>query len=78
MSADNLNLVMEVIKEVMVEEDIELCTLSSDVNILADTGLDSLGLASVVVKLEEKTGKDPFADGFVNFSTVGELAQLYE
>ena len=62
----------------MVEEDIELCTLSSDVNILADTGLDSLGLASVVVKLEEKTGKDPFADVFVNFSTVGELAQLYE
>lgn len=51
--------------------------LHADTNILHDTELDSMGLAVVVVQLEELTGKDPFAEGFVNFSTVGELAALY-
>jgi hypothetical protein len=30
------------------------------------------------VKMEERTGQDPFAEGFVNFQTVGELADLYK
>jgi len=33
-----------------------------------------MGLAIVVVRLEEVTGQDPFAEGFINFSTVDELA----
>ena len=40
--------------------------------------LDSLDLALLVVEMEEATGFDPFASGFVNFRTVGELAQLYQ
>ena len=39
--------------------------------------IDSLDLATIVVELEAKTGKDPFAVGFQNFTTVGELAELY-
>lgn len=40
-------------------------------------GIDSLDLAGLVVNLTETTGKDPFADGFVSFRTIGELARLY-
>jgi acyl carrier protein len=39
--------------------------------------IDSLDLATIVVELEGTTGKDPFAAGFIGFSTVGELADLY-
>jgi len=40
-------------------------------------GIDSLDLAGIVVNLAEISQKDPFADGFVEFRTVGELARLY-
>lgn len=43
----------------------------------ASLGIDSLDLAAIVVQLSEETGKDPFEDGFIDFRTVGELAQLY-
>ncbi len=39
--------------------------------------IDSLDLATLVVMLEEKTGKAPFAEGFVLFHTAGELATLF-
>jgi acyl carrier protein len=39
--------------------------------------IDSLDLAGLVVNLTEATGKDPFANGFIAFRTVGELARLY-
>jgi acyl carrier protein len=40
-------------------------------------GMDSLDLAVLVRELEEATGHDPFADGFIEFRTAGELAKLY-
>lgn len=40
-------------------------------------GMDSLDLAVLVRELEESMGFDPFADGFVEFRTAGELAKLY-
>jgi len=40
-------------------------------------GIDSLDLALLVRELEEVVGHDPFADGFIEFRTVGELAKLY-
>lgn len=43
----------------------------------AGGAMDSLDLAVLVVELEERIGKDPFKDGFVNFRTAGELADLY-
>ncbi len=39
--------------------------------------LDSLDLAGIVVELETATGRDPFKDGFINFRTIGELANLF-
>ncbi len=43
----------------------------------SDIPLDSLDLAVVLTQLERVLKKDPFKDGFKNFRTVGELAQLY-
>lgn len=47
---------------------------------LADTGLDSLGFASVMMELEKKLGHDPFgdADEIVYPETFGELVTLYQ
>ena len=42
-----------------------------------DIPIDSLDLAVIVTELQRATKKDPFKDGFRNFQTVGELAQLY-
>jgi acyl carrier protein len=72
-----LALVAETINEVLREEGRAPADLQPSTNILNDTELDSMGLAMVVVQLEDKTGKDPFAAGFISFSTVGELAALY-
>lgn len=43
-----------------------------------DIDIDSLDLATLVVKLEEVFNKDPFREGFKEFRSVGELAKLYE
>lgn len=42
-----------------------------------EVGIDSLDLAMLVRELEEICGFDPFAQGFIEFRTVGELARLY-
>jgi hypothetical protein len=39
--------------------------------------LDSLELAVIVISMGEFTGNDPFASGFIEFQTIGELARLY-
>jgi acyl carrier protein len=44
----------------------------------ADLPLDSLDLATLIVTLEERTGREPFAEGFRMFHTLGELAALFE
>lgn len=42
-----------------------------------DLPLDSLDLAVFLLILEEKTGKDPFREGFRSFATVADLAAIY-
>lgn len=39
--------------------------------------IDSLDLAVLVTELQTLTNNDPFAAGFRNFQTVGELATMY-
>lgn len=43
-----------------------------------DLAIDSLDLATLVVALEEQTGREPFKAGFRMFTTVGELAALFD
>lgn len=73
-----IDLVIETILEVIQENGLEQRVLEPSSILLQDTGLDSLALAEVLVKLELNTGKDPFKEGFVNFRTPEELARLYE
>jgi acyl carrier protein len=73
-----VQLVIQTINKVLVDKGRPVsAALTTDTDILADTQLDSLGLAEVVVRLENETGRFPFAGGFVRFTTVGELADLY-
>jgi acyl carrier protein len=73
-----IDLVKSKINEVLQENGHSSVDLNPDTDILKDTPLDSMGLAIVVTKLEEATGIDPFANGFILFRTVGELSKLYE
>ena len=78
MSEKYIQLVKDTINEVFKENGMEPVELDPETNILKDTPLDSMGLAIVVTKLEETTGKDPFVEGFILFNTIRELAALYE
>lgn len=78
MATDMTTIVIECINEVIKQNDLEESTLTPETSILAETSLDSLALAEVIVYLEAKTEKDPFSNGFINFQTVKELAHLYE
>jgi acyl carrier protein len=52
--------------------------IDKDTVLLGDaTGFDSLDLATLIVAMEEATGRDPFREGFRQFRTAGELAALY-
>jgi hypothetical protein len=48
--------------------------------VLLDSGLDSLGLAILVTKLEDSLGVDPFTDSDITVPpiTLGDFIQLYE
>ncbi|MEO5366871.1 MAG: hypothetical protein H7831_11080 [Magnetococcus sp. WYHC-3] len=39
---------------------------------------DSLDLAQLITALEQHSGFDPFAQGFIPFQTIGELAELFD
>jgi acyl carrier protein len=53
--------------------------LTDDTSLL-ETGLDSLGLAILVTRLEDTLGVDPFTDSDITVPpvTLGEFIQLYE
>lgn len=73
-----IQLVIEVIEDVLRDKLQEPPPMNADTVVLAETGLDSLDLAVVVIRMEERTGRDPFHAGFIHFRTIGELARLYE
>lgn len=57
-------------------------TLANDITddlVLLDSGLDSLGFATLVVSLEEELGFDPFTmrDEIVYPTTFGEFVAIY-
>lgn len=53
--------------------------LSSETELTASLGLDSLDYAELVVRLEAAFGFDPFADGATpEIRTVTDMAALYE
>jgi acyl carrier protein len=62
----------------IIEDKSEACPeLLPNTSFLADTPMDSLDLATLLINLEMTMGKDPFRDGFKQFQTIEELAVLY-
>lgn len=59
------------------------CTLAADIHdgtVLLESGLDSLGFAILVARLEEELGRDPFTEteDIVYPRTLGEFIAIYE
>ena len=70
--------VLAQLAQVAEEHNKTLVPITDDVPLL-DSGLDSLCMAVVVVRLEEALGIDPFAASNGSFPvTVGDLVRLYE
>jgi acyl carrier protein len=70
--------VLSEIETVAAEQGKKLAPLRDDLH-LTESGLDSLCLALVVVKLEDRLGCDPFSEseGAIPV-TLGEFLRLYE
>jgi acyl carrier protein len=77
-ATDNQNRVTEALLEIFREKGLDAPALSSE-TVLEDLGLESLDFAQVVIRLEEITGKDPFATGAdYQIRTLSDLAVLYD
>lgn len=71
--------ILEVIAEVAELSDCELVSDIADNTILLESGLDSLGFAILVARLEEELNYDPFAEmeDAVYPSTFAEFVSIY-
>ena len=65
------------IEQLRVSSKNGLLPLTDDLNLL-DTGLDSLGVAVLVVRLDDALGIDPFGQLTSLPATLGDLISLYE
>lgn len=70
---------MEQMKEIAREHGKTLAPLTDDLALL-DSGLDSLGFAVLVARLEDKLGIDPFttAEDAMFPLTLGDFVKVYE
>jgi acyl carrier protein len=67
-----------ILAEIMAVKGLKAPQLAGDTVLLGGSlGIDSLDLAALVVNLTQISQKDPFAEGFIEFRTVGELVRLY-
>ena len=68
--------VIEIIKKLIVENDIELLVeeINDSTLLTNDLGLDSFDLALLTVEIESEFGVDIFENGVI--STVGEIFKL--
>ena len=82
MSNDQLaavdRMVIATIEAVFRNKGLEPPALAMETAFDRSLGLESLDFAEIVVRLEEETGKDPFAEGSEwQIRTIGDLAVLY-
>ena len=79
MSASYVAMIEEELAAILADKGLPRVVLAPGTDLLnGSLEIDSLDLAALVVRMEERTRRDPFANGFVEFRTVGELARLYE
>jgi len=71
------NQVAEVLLEIFVNKNLAQPRLAAD-TVLDQLGLESLDFAQAVIRMEELTGKDPFANAVdYQIKTLSDLASLY-
>ena len=73
---NNNKKVIEIIKNLLVEKDIEFSVeeINDSTSLTDDLGLDSFDLAVLTVEIESEFGVDIFEKGLI--STVGEIYKL--
>ena len=72
--------ILGALDEVFYQENVLKPSDLSDSSLLLEMGLDSLGLAILVAKLETKVGFDPFVLSATPYypTTIGEFISFYE
>lgn len=73
------NMITQAIQEIAEIRDTKICVLE-DQTVLLESGLDSLGFAILVARLEEELGYDPFVlmDEPIYPRTLKEFIEIYE
>ena len=75
---DNISeLIKEELKKIFATKGTAFPAINPETIFLVDLPMDSLDLATLIINLEERTGKDPFRDGFKDFKSFADLCTLY-
>ena len=75
----NESTVINILQEIVRSKGLPAPNLTPDTLLDARLGLESLDFAELVVRMEEHTGKDPFAsEAPQQIHTISDLAALYE
>jgi len=70
--------IKSIVQRMLEDKGLKGASIEPDTELLGGSiAIDSLDLAMLVRELEDVVGHDAFAEGFVEFRTVGELARLY-
>ncbi len=73
------SMVIKALEEVITAKGLNAPKLSPDTLLDHQLGLESLDFAELLIRLEETTGKDPFAERTTpQIRTISDLAALYE
>ena len=73
-----LESIREIVNRMLDDKGMPAAQIAADTQLLGgEVRIDSLDLAMMVRELEDVAGFDPFAEGFIEFRTAGELAKLY-
>lgn len=77
-ATDSQKQIVEVLTEVFQNKSLAVPALQAS-TVLDQLGLESLDFAQAVIRMEEITGKDPFATGAeYQIVTLSDLAALYD
>lgn len=76
----NRELIIKIFSEVLDTTDSSLSSTLEDNTVLLDSGLDSLGFAILVARLEEELGFDPFVEmkEAIYPTTFAEFVKIYD
>lgn len=78
MAEDVHALITKRIAERISEKGLQVPALTPETSILGgQLPLDLLDVATILVELVDDVGEDPFADGLVQFHTIGDLTDIF-